>query len=314
MELRHLRYFVALAEELHFTRAARRLGISQPPLSQQIRQMEEELDTPLFERGRRRVALTEAGRMLLAEARATLAQAERAETIARRAGRGEIGELRLGLFASAPLLPEFAAAVLGFRQRLPGVRLTLQEGPTLWQIDALARRELDAGFLRCPSASDLPAALEAVEIAREELVLVLRRDHRLARRGGAVPIAALAEETFIFFSRTVGTTLHGQLAALCRRAGFAPRIAQEARENSTLMGLVSAGLGVAVVPRSLSRIGVDGVVQRALDCEGATTSTWLALPREGAATPARALLDLARAATPRPPSRAPCGSAARRLP
>jgi DNA-binding transcriptional LysR family regulator len=296
IELRHLRYFVALAEELHFTRAARRLGISQPPLSQQIRQMEEALDTPLFDRARKRVALTEAGRMLLAEARATLAQAERAEMVARRAGRGELGELRVGLFASAPLLPGFARTVLAFRQRLPDVRLALQEAPTLTQIEALQRRELEAGFLRLPAGAALPAGLQAVELAREELVVAMRRDHRLARRGGAVPIAALAEEPLIFFARSVGTTLHAQLTTLCRRAGFTPRIAQEARENSTLMGLVAAGLGVAVVPDSLSRIRVEGVARRALEAKEATTLTWLVAPREGQSSLARAFLDCAREA------------------
>jgi DNA-binding transcriptional LysR family regulator len=295
IELRHLRYFVALAEELHFTRAARRLGISQPPLSQQIRQMEEELATPLFERGKRRVALTEAGRMLLAEARATLDQAARAEMVARRAGRGELGELRVGLFASAPLLPEFAATVLAFRQKRPDVRLALQEGPTMWQVEALQKRELDAGFLRCPSRDDIPPGFAAVELTRERLVVVMRRDHRLARRG-AVPVEALEGEAMIFFARSVGTTLHGQLHALCRRAGFTPRIAQEARENSTIMGLVAAGLGLAVVPDSLSSIRVPGVVRRPLDSAEATTATWLAVPREGPSSLARAFLACAKPA------------------
>ena len=279
MELRHLRYFVALAEELHFTRAAQRLGISQPPLSQQIRQMEEALETALFDRSRRRVALTEAGRMMLDEARATLAQAARAELVARRAGRGEVGELRVGLFASAPLLPEFAATVVAFRHRLPDVRLALQEGPTLWQIDALQRRELDCGFLRCPSADVIPAGIDAIELAREPLVVMLPGQHRLARRRAGIAIAALAGEPMIFFARSVGTTLHGQLETLCRRAGFTPRIAQEARENSTLMGLVAAGLGVAVVPLSLARIRVGGVVHRPVLDADATTSTWLATLR-----------------------------------
>ncbi len=296
MELRQLRYFVAVAEELHFTRAARRLGLSQPPLSQQIRQMEEELATPLFDRSRKRVALTEAGRMLLGEARATLAQAERAELVARRAGRGEIGELRVGLFASAPLLPAFARTVIAFRRSLPDARLTLQEAPTLAQLDALQRRALDAGFLRCPSADHLPPGLDTVELAREPLVVVMRRDHRLARRGAPLPLTALAEEPMIFFARSVGTTLHDQLASLCRRAGFAPRIVQEARENSTLMGLVAAGLGLAVLPHSLSQIRVGGVVARALDCAEATTITWLAVPREGRTQLAAALLRCAREA------------------
>ncbi len=296
MELRHLRYFVALAEELHFTRAARRLGMSQPPLSQQIRQLEEELGTPLFERAKRRVTLTEAGRVLLVEARATLTQAARAETLARRAGRGEIGELRIGLFPSAPLLPVFRRAVLTFRHRLPDVHLTLEEGPTMRQVEALQRRQLDAGFLRCPSVERLPPDIAALELFREELVVVMRRDHRLARGRGPLRLEALAGEKMVFFARSVGTTLHEQLEALCRRAGFAPDITQEARENSTLMGLVGTGLGIAVVPASLAQIRVEEVVRRALDCPGATTSTWLAMPAEGATTLARAFLACAEAA------------------
>jgi DNA-binding transcriptional LysR family regulator len=297
MELRHLRYFVALAEELHFTRAARRLGISQPPLSQQIGQLEAELGTLLFERARRRVALTEAGRVLLVEARTTLAQAARAEMLARRAGRGEIGELRVGLFASAPLSPVFRRAVLAFRQKLPNVHLTLEECPTLQQIEALRRRQLDAGFLRCPSAADLPSDIVARELFHENLVVVMRRDHPLARSHPAtLKPEALAGEKMIVFSRSVGTTLHTQVDTLCRRVGVNPEIAQEVRENSTLMGLVGAGLGIAVVPASLTKIRVGEIVHSVLDCPGATTSTWLATPREGATALAIAFVACAEAA------------------
>ncbi|NKC31445.1 LysR substrate-binding domain-containing protein [Falsiroseomonas selenitidurans] len=293
MDLRHLRYFVALAEELHFTRAARRLGMAQPPLSQQIRALEAELATPLLERGTRRVALTEAGRMFLAEARATLAAAARAELVARRAGRGEIGELRIGLFASAPLLPAFTRAVLAFRARLPDVHLALSESPTLEQVDALRRGALDAGFLRCPSAETIPPEVAAVELLRERLVAMLRRDHPLAAEAGPLPVAALRGQKLIFFARSVGTTLHAQLAALCHAAGFAPEITQTARENSTLIGLVAAGLGIAVVPESLAQIQVADVVHRPLDDPRATTSIWLATPREAPSALARALLDCA---------------------
>ncbi|WP_216837705.1 LysR substrate-binding domain-containing protein [Falsiroseomonas tokyonensis] len=295
MEMRHLRYFVAVAEELHFTRAARRLGMAQPPLSQQIQQLEAELATPLFERGTRRVALTEAGRMLLPEARATLEQAARAVLVARRAGRGEIGELRIGLFASAPLLPVFTEAVLGFRRRLPDVHLALQESPTLEQVDALRRGALDAGFLRCPSAADIPGDVAAVELLRERLVAMMREDHPLARDQGPLPIAALAEQKLIFFARSVGTTLHAQFEALCRAAGFTPDITQTARENSTLIGLVAAGFGIAVMPASLAQIRVAEVTHRELAEPGATTSIWLATPRGRTSALARVLLDCAGA-------------------
>lgn len=300
MELRHLRYFVAVAEELHFTRAARRLGMAQPPLSQQIQQLETELATLLFERGTRRVALTEAGRMLLPEARAALDQAARAATVARRAGRGEIGELRIGLFASAPLLPLFTSTVLSFRRRLPDVHLALQESPTLEQVDALQRGALDAGFLRCPSAADIPGDVAAVELLRERLVAMMREDHPLARHPGPLPIGALADEKLIFFSRAVGTTLHAQFDALCRGAGFTPNITQTARENSTLIGLVAAGLGIAVMPASLAQIRVAEVTHRDLAEPGATTSIWLATPRGAPTALARAFLDCAGAPMPIP--------------
>jgi DNA-binding transcriptional LysR family regulator len=289
MDLRQLRYFVALAEELHFTRAAQRLGMAQPPLSQQIRQLEAELDTKLFERGTRHVALTEAGKVFLTEARATLAQARRAELVARRAGRGEIGELRMGLFASAPLLPAFTRAVLAFRARLPDVHLTLRESPTLEQVDALRRGELDAGFLRCPSADHIPVDIAAVELLREPLMAMMRSDHPLAAEVGPLRLSLLAEEKLIFFSAAVGTTLHAQFLGLCRAAGFAPQITQTARENSTLIGLVAAGLGIAVMPASLAQIQVAEVTHRPLADAGATTSIWLATPRQPTAL-ARAFL------------------------
>ena len=214
----------------------------------------------------------------------------RAETVARRAGRGEIGELRIGLFASAPLLPVFTRIVLAFREHLPDVHLALRECPTMEQVEALRRGELDVGFLRCPSAADIPADITAVELLQENLVVMMREDHPLASAAGPPRVAALAAEPMIFFARSVGTTLHGQLLALCRQAGFIPNITQTARENSTLIGLVAAGLGIAVVPASLAQIHVAGVTHRGLDDARATTSIWLATPRGDPTAPARAFL------------------------
>lgn len=285
MELRHLRYFVALAEELHVTRASRRLGISQPALSQQIRALEDELGAVLFHRTSRRVGLTEAGRLSLPEARAALAQAERAAMVARRAGRGEIGELRVGLYPSAPLLPSFARAVQGFRARLPGIHLNLTEMATGPQIAALRRGTLDIGVLRCAERHDIPPDLHAHEFAREPLVVVMLQDHPLA--ACPVPVAALDGLPLVFFSESVVTTLHAQLHGLCQRAGFVPRIVQEARENTTLMGLVGTGIGVTVVPLSLTRIRIDGVVHQPLLAEGAETATWITWADDAASEAAR---------------------------
>src|SRR5215468_554929 len=239
MELRHLRYFVALSEELHFGRAAQRLGISQPPLSQQIQALERSLNAKLFARTNRRVELTDAGRAFLTEARATLAQAERAVAVVGQAERGEIGEIRIGFMPSAPLIAPFTRTVLAFRRDFPGVRLILQEQVTTQQIDALVEGSLQIGFIRSPGVPELPDPLAAVEISREPLVAFMRADHPLAHtRGRALPLAAFAAEPFVFFPRGSGTSLYDQVMELCRKAGFNPRIEQDARGNATILGLV----------------------------------------------------------------------------
>jgi DNA-binding transcriptional LysR family regulator len=274
MELRHLRYFVVLAEELHFSRAAQRLGISQPPLSQQIRALELSLNARLFERTNRRVELTEAGRALLVEARATLDQAERAANIVGQAQRGEIGELKVGFAPSAPLIAPFTTTILAFRKASPGVRLVLNEQVTTEQIDALLERRLHVGFIRSPSVPDLPDAIAAIELYREPLSVFMRADHPLARHR-AVPLQALAAEPFVFFPRSHGTSLYDQVLALCRKAGFIPRIDQEARGNATILGLVAVGLGVSILPASLRGIAVADVACRELSPAGVPTSMWL---------------------------------------
>jgi DNA-binding transcriptional LysR family regulator len=274
MELRHLRYFVALAEELHFGRAAQRLGISQPPLSQQIRDLEVDLKARLFERTNRRVELTEAGHALLVEARATLEQAERAAAVAGQAERGEIGELRIGFAPSAPLLAPFTTTILAFRKSAPGVRLVLDEQVTTGQIDAMLERRLNIGFIRSPSIPDLPDAIAAIELYREPMSVFLRADHALAKKR-AVPIKALANEPFIFFPRGTGTSLYDQVFALCRKAGFTPRIDQEARGNATILGLVAAGLGVSILPASLREIAPGHVACLPLSPLGSPSSMWL---------------------------------------
>jgi DNA-binding transcriptional LysR family regulator len=294
MELRHLRYFVVLAEELHFSRAARRLGISQPPLSQQIRALELSLKAPLFERTNRRVELTEAGRALLVEARATLDQAERAATIVGQARRGEIGELRIGFAPSAPLIAPFTATILAFRKAAPGVRLVLDEQVTTQQIDALLERRLHIGFIRSPSVPDLPDAVAAIELYREPLSVFMHADHPLAARD-RVPLKALASEPFIFFPRSHGTSLHDQVLALCRKAGFTPRIDQEARGNATILGLVAAGLGVSILPASLRGIAVANVACRAIAPAGVPTSMWLIHRRHDQSPASETVVKLATA-------------------
>ncbi|GAB2583287.1 LysR family transcriptional regulator [Dyella jejuensis] len=259
IELRHLRYFVAVADTLHFGKAAERLGMSQPPLSQQIRQLEDAVGAHLLTRTNRRVALTEPGRLFLQEARDILARMERATELAQRAQRGELGELRIGFTRTTPLSQDIPRAIFAFRQRFPAVHLQLEEMNSLQQIDALLERRLQVGILR---PGILPKSLLSRRLFRDPLVAVLRLDHPALKRLGArgkLPTKALAQEPFVVFARSAGVGVYEHVLALCRDAGFAPHIAQEAREASTIIGLVAAGLGVSILPQSCSHIQVEGI-------------------------------------------------------
>jgi DNA-binding transcriptional LysR family regulator len=293
MELRHLRYFVTLADELHFGRAARRLGISQPPLSQQIKALEDGLGARLFERTNRRVALTQAGRMFLDEARATLAQADRAAQVARRAQRGELGELRIGMFPSAPLIPVVGRSILAFRRGYPDVQLTLSEFESRQQMQALAEGREHIAIVRGPASPNVPAELSASELLRERLVVVMPADHALARRPGKVAMAALADEPFVFYGSRMGTTLPAQVLALCRSAGFEPRISQVANANATILGLVAVGLGIAIVPEAMSLLRHTAVVTRGIGEAEAITSVWMLRQRTDTSPLIEAFITLA---------------------
>lgn len=273
MELRHLRYFIAVAEELHFGRAAVQLGISQPPLSQQIQALEEELGARLFERTNRRVALSEVGRLFLPEARQVLAQLDKAVDVARRAQRGEVGELKVGFTSSAPFTSTIPRAIQAFRLACPAVHLDLCELSSRGVAEAVAEGRLQVGMLR--PLEEMPAGLEALELFVEELVVVLPAGHPLAGREAGISLGELAGEAFVFFPRSFGTGLYDQLLDLARAAGFTPRIVQEASEAMTLIGLVATGLGVTVLPASFSRMRIDGVVCRTLRDAGASTAVWL---------------------------------------
>lgn len=278
IELRHLRYFIAVADELHFSRAAERLGISQPPLSQQIRDLEDTLGVRLLRRTNRRVELTDAGRAYLDAAKDIVARVENAGDTARRAERGEIGELQVAFTRSTPLVAPFARAIRAFRETYPAVHLVLQERNTLQQIECLLDGRQQIGLLR---GTTLPAPLIARKLVDDPLVAVIRADHPLARRKrGKLRMGELAEENFIVFTRAAGTGIHDQLLAMCRKAGFSPRISQEAGESSTMVGLVAAGLGVAVLPESLRHLQVDGVAYVAIDSPDAASALHLAHRRD----------------------------------
>ena len=261
MELRHLRYFVAVAEELHFTRAADRLNIAQPPLSHQIKQLEEELGARLFKRSKRQVELTPAGRAVLDEARRTIGQAELVVMAARRARRGEVGELNLGVSSSAPYTT-LPAILRTFRARYAAVRLTLYERSTEEQIAMLRTGTIDAGFVRSPPPADT-VGLEIRPILREPLVAALPQGHRLAR-SKQLAVRALKGEPFILSPRHAAPTLYDQIVGLCRREGFEPQVAQEATQMQTIVSLVSAGLGVGIVPASIQKLHRARVTYRAL--------------------------------------------------
>lgn len=258
MELRHLRYFLAVAEEMHFGRAAARLAMAQPPLSQQIRQLEEELGVALFRRTRRRVALTEAGEAFLVGARRALAEVERAAVAARRAARGETGHLAIGFVGSATyeLLPSLLRLL---RSRYPDIALSLREMTTAQQATALAAGEIDLGFLRPPLEGD---DLDMATVREERLVAVLPAGHRLAGSTEPLDLAELAREAFVLFPAAQGQGLYSQIVEACRQAGFYPRVVQEAVQMDTLLALVAGSVGVTLAPSSLEALARPGVTYR----------------------------------------------------
>lgn len=291
LELRHLKYFVTVADELHFGRAAERLGISQPPLSQQIHALETRLGAKLFERKGRGVALSAAGSALLLRARTILTQAERAAESVARSQRGELGELHLGLVSSGPFTIVVPRVLARFRERLPNVRLLIHELATSQQIDALEQGLIDVGVIR-PDA--LPDRIKALELFKDSLTVVMHASNPLAVGAGPVDIRELAGEDFIFYQRHLGTRLYDEVVALCTRAHFSPRILYEVRELPTIIGLISGGFGVAVLPGSIQRMKVENVVYRPLANTEAATAVW-AIYRDDADDPmVQAFLDIAQ--------------------
>jgi DNA-binding transcriptional LysR family regulator len=259
VELRQLRYFIAVAEELHFTRAAARLHIAQPPLSQQIQQLERELRTPLLHRTSRNVELTEAGRAFLDEARRTVAQAERAAQVARQAAMGPSAQLHLAFVDSS--LHGYVPQLLRMHRRAqPNTHVTLTERSSGQQVEAIQRGEVQVGLLR-PTRGGPQVVME--EIGRERLVAAIPADHPLGRRA-EVSIDDLSGLPMVFFERSVAPGLHDQLMGLFRGAGAPPLIVQEASEGHTIVGLVAAGLGVSLVPETLSAWRQRDVVYRPL--------------------------------------------------
>jgi DNA-binding transcriptional LysR family regulator len=260
VDLRHLRQFVAVAEELNFHRAATRLNMSQPPLSQTIRRIEEELGAPLFTRTRRKVELTQAGRVLLDQAHRVLSQMDRALAAARGAAQGMTARLSIGFVASSTY--EILPAILRhFRQRHPAVDLHLEELNTVDQTDALVQRRIDVALNRPPTF--FTSGIMQETLVRERLIAALPGDHPLATRK-SLRLRDLREERFLLIPPRWGTGYHTRVLDACQEAGFVPRIEQEPKYMHTLVGLVAAGMGVALVPDSLANLTPKGCVYRVL--------------------------------------------------
>lgn len=259
MELRHLRYFVVTAEAQHFTRAAEILGMAQPPLSQQIRQLEHEVGTPLFDRTGRGVVLNDAGRAFLTCAQDILRRTDAAVQTAQRAARGEVGELALGFTESASFNGVVTEVIRQYRQRYPDVDMTLSQGDSETLVAQLREGAIDAAFVRPPFALD--GGLAFTQLTEEPLVVALPLGHALARRKRLAP-KDLAQERFILYSRKSGYGLSADIMAACRQHGLNPLIGQRAPQLSSAVNLVAAGMGVAVVPASLRHLRPDGVVYR----------------------------------------------------
>jgi len=296
MELRHLRYFVRVAEELHFARAAAQLGISQPPLSQQIRDLENELQVRLFDRTSRSVALTPAGRLFLDAARATLREAENARQVARRAARGELGELAIGFNASAPFVPGIARAIALFRARYPEVRMTLRESGSPGQAADIDRRMLDLGFMRSRARPVLPPALVARCYLSERMFVAMTPHHHLSTRD-TVQLADLSGEPMLFYS-SEHSIFTIELVSMLREHGVEPNVAQVVSDISTLFGLAAAGVGVMVLAESLCSLQPASLVYRPLSDEAARMTLWLVHHTDNLTLPARnflAILDEAGA-------------------
>ena len=271
IELRHLRYFIAVAEELHFGRAAARLNISQPPLSQQIQILEQQIGARLFARTNRSVSLTAAGRQFLADSRHILSLVDDAAARASRLHHGETGELHIGFTSSAPFIKAVSDTLSTFRRRYPDVHIQTRETNTREQIVPLNEGALDLGLMR---NTQLPETLVWERVLREPLLAMVPRDHPLASQP-RVSLRELAREPFVFFDPHVGTGLYDDILGLLRRYDLTPTIAQEVGEAMTIIGLVAAGLGVSILPASFRRVQLSEMCWLPIEEQDAVSEMWL---------------------------------------
>jgi len=291
MELRHLRYFVAVAEELHFTRAAERLGIKQPPLSLQIRQLERDLGTSLFRRETRGVELTEAGAWLLDKARGILDQVVRIKAGVQSRARGETGCIHLGFAGATCFQPLVSGIISAYRERYPSVLVSPEQSNTARLVAALQSDEIDVAFVRPPIIDGEGLALDP--LVDEPMMIVLPESH--PRAGDrSMPLAALAEETLILFPRTIGPGGYDAIIASCQRAGFSPKLGQEAPQMPENVHMVAAGFGVSIVPQSLEQVRVEGAVYLGIEGDAPRAPISLAYRRNDRSTIVRNFVALVR--------------------
>jgi DNA-binding transcriptional LysR family regulator len=258
-DFRQLRYFIAVAEELSFTRAAQRLHLSQPPLSQQIQALEQDLGIRLLERDKRNVTLTEPGRLFLEQARQILAMAEDARSLVAEAAAGFSGHLRLAYTVSVSFHPALPQTLLRLGQRAPNIRVWLSEMYTEPQFAALRAGQIDVGFVRdVPSHEDDARALRLDIIDYEPLLLALPSGHRLANRD-SLELGEVAGEPFVVQPRELAATLYDRLVRLAAKAGFHPTVRQQAQQINGLVALVAAGIGLALIPASMQAVKLAGV-------------------------------------------------------
>lgn len=272
MELRHLRYFVAVAEELHFTRAADRLNMAQPPLSQQIRQLESELGVQLFQRTKRQVQLTAAGKNFLKNVYKILIDLDKTCDSAQRAQKGEIGNIVVGFTGTATydILPKLLQP---YRSEFPFVDISVLQLSTTDQIQSLLNGEINIGILCAPIKN---SQLNFEVIHQEPFIIAMPRNHPLASKSGPIEVQEFSKELFIMIPRNSGQIYYDTIINICHNAGFSPNITQEVHELHTSISLVAAGMGVALVPDSIQNLRVRGITYRQLKNSVSTLKTALA--------------------------------------
>jgi len=278
MELRHLRYFLALAEELSFTRASERVGIAQPPFSQQIRALEQEMGVRLVDRTPRRVVLTEAGTVFAERVRFILSRIGEAVVVTQQIGRGLSGHICVGFTESGCFHPAVTRTLLEFRRAYPALHVTLQENKSTNLVAMIREGTVDAAFIRPPFEADEVVAY--TPLLHEKMVVAVPRGHRLATRK-TTTLAGLSEEVFVFYHRNVRPGLTDAVIAACERSGFRPRLSQEAPQLTSTLNLVAAGLGISIVPESLKHLRTNDIVYLRLTGDAPQAALGLASRADG---------------------------------